>query len=241
MSLWKVGPWSVWMTSGVPNRQMWFRMAEAVSIVVVDLVGNSSIHLEKASMMTSMYSLPCASFVKGPMWSKWRTSNGLYEAQVNRWVLICTLILFITWHAGHWRMNSLIIRSVIPRSPRRRQMSNPQWPTRELWIFLNLAETSSGSTIIGTSATILCSASVGSGGMLFAHNLDKVVRTGVLPCLGHGIDRSFCLGWIVYIARSCRWMSHWCMWYSYTGTKNDKKWQKRSLFLSFTTVQQCFC
>ena len=69
-SLWNAGPWSVWITSGDPNRPIWLSITDAVSKAVVDLVGNSSTHLEKTSMITSIYSLPCASLV-------WRTSNGL--------------------------------------------------------------------------------------------------------------------------------------------------------------------
>ena len=62
-SLWKAGPWSVWITSGDPKRPIWLSITDAVSKAVVDLVGNSSTHREKASMITSMYSLPCASLV----------------------------------------------------------------------------------------------------------------------------------------------------------------------------------
>ena len=76
-SLWKAGPWSVWMTSGLPNRPIWLNMTDAVSTAVVNLVGNNSTHLENASMITSIYSFPRASLVSGLMWSRWRTSNGL--------------------------------------------------------------------------------------------------------------------------------------------------------------------
>ena len=76
-SLWNAGPWSVWMTSGDPNLPIWFNMTAAVSIAVVVFVGNNSTHLEKASMITSIYSLPWESLVRGPIWSRWSTSNGL--------------------------------------------------------------------------------------------------------------------------------------------------------------------
>ena len=42
-------------------------ITDAVSTAVVDLVGNNSTHREKASMITSIYSLPCASLVNGPI------------------------------------------------------------------------------------------------------------------------------------------------------------------------------
>ena len=41
-SLWKAGPWSVWMTSRLPNRPIWLSLTDAVSTAVVDLVGNNS-------------------------------------------------------------------------------------------------------------------------------------------------------------------------------------------------------
>ena len=127
-----------------------FRRSKAVSAADVVLVGNSSTHLEKASMITRIYSLPFASLVSGPIWSRWWTS-----------------------------MNSDIMRSVIPLSPgrwclslsRRLQMSNPHWPTLELWVLDNLAWMSGGNTITGLRATMCLSAKVGGGGILFVHNL----------------------------------------------------------------------
>jgi hypothetical protein len=68
-SLWKAGPWSVWMTT--------LSNMEAVSAAIVDLVGNSSTYLEKASMITRIYSLPFES-----LWSRWRTSNGLFTGKL---------------------------------------------------------------------------------------------------------------------------------------------------------------
>ena len=59
-------------------------------------------------------SLP--SLVSDAILSRWRTSNGLYKAQVNRWALIWSRIRLITWHAGHSPMNSDIMRSVISLS-----------------------------------------------------------------------------------------------------------------------------
>jgi len=75
-------PWSVWITSGDLNRPIWLR------ITTVDLVGNNSTHRENASIMISMYSLPWASAGRGPIWSKWITSNGLYDAHVEGCVLV---------------------------------------------------------------------------------------------------------------------------------------------------------
>jgi hypothetical protein len=46
-SLWKAGPWSVWMTSGLPNRPIWLSMTDAVSTAVVNLVGNNSTHRKR--------------------------------------------------------------------------------------------------------------------------------------------------------------------------------------------------
>ena len=43
-SLWNAGPWSVWMTSGLPKRPIWLSMTDAVSTAFVDLVGNNSAH-----------------------------------------------------------------------------------------------------------------------------------------------------------------------------------------------------
>jgi hypothetical protein len=40
-----------WMTSGDPMWPTWLSTMEAVSVAVVDFVGNSSTHLEKASMI----------------------------------------------------------------------------------------------------------------------------------------------------------------------------------------------
>ena len=54
----------------------------AVSSADVVLVGNTSTHLEKASIRTRIYSYPWSSFVSGPIWSKWMASKGLYDAQV---------------------------------------------------------------------------------------------------------------------------------------------------------------
>jgi len=39
----------------------------AVSNAVVDFVGESSTHLENASIITNIYSLPCESTGKGPI------------------------------------------------------------------------------------------------------------------------------------------------------------------------------
>ena len=61
-----VESWS--LTSGDPNRPTRLSIMEAVSAAVVDLVGNSSTcHLEEASMITRIYSLPFASLANGPI------------------------------------------------------------------------------------------------------------------------------------------------------------------------------
>ena len=179
---------------------------EAVSTAVVDLVGNSSTHLKKASMITKIYSLPFASLVSGPIWSRWGTSNGLYEAQVNRWALICSHIRLITWHAGHCRMISVIYdiyispgRWCASRS-RRLQITNPQWATLELWTLDNLAWMSGGNTMTGRRVTMRRSAEVGGGGMWFVHNRDKASGTIWCSSLPETLNKSKSL--------SCKYIFH---------------------------------
>jgi hypothetical protein len=94
--LWKAGPWSVCMTSGEPNRPTWLSITNAVTRAVS--------HREKASMITRMYSFPCASLGSGPIWSRWRTSNGLYDAQVKGWVFMRIFNRFDIWQQGHCRI-----------------------------------------------------------------------------------------------------------------------------------------
>ena len=58
---------------------------------------------------------------------------GLYDAHVNGCVLMRILSRLMTWQHGHWRMNWVIVRSVIVGSLRRSlHFSKPQWPTMEL-------------------------------------------------------------------------------------------------------------
>ena len=48
-------------------------------------------------------------------------------------VLMRILSRLMTWQHGHWRMNWVIVRSVIVGSLRRSlHFSKPQWPTMEL-------------------------------------------------------------------------------------------------------------
>ena len=90
-SLWKAVPRSVWTTSEFPKRPKYWKMHDADSTTVVVLVGYSSTHRENASMITKMNMLPCTSGRNGPMWSKWRTSKGYYDAHVNGRVLMVIL------------------------------------------------------------------------------------------------------------------------------------------------------
>jgi hypothetical protein len=48
----------------------------------VVLVGKSSIHREKVSIRTRIYSYPWSPFSSGPMWPQWMTSKGLYDVQL---------------------------------------------------------------------------------------------------------------------------------------------------------------
>ena len=64
---------SYFIISQLGRYYMYYRDSNAVVV----LVGNSSIHLENASIRTRMNMLPCASGLKGHMWSKWITSNGM--------------------------------------------------------------------------------------------------------------------------------------------------------------------
>ena len=116
---------------------------------------------------------------------------------VNRWALIWSCIRLITWHAGHCRINSDIMRSVISLSPcrwctsrsRRLQMSNPQWPTLELWTLHNRACMSGGNTITGQRATMRRSAKVGG---VEVHDLYIVwimhqIQIDAPPCREHEV------------------------------------------------------
>ncbi len=177
-SLWKAGPWSVWMTSGDPNRPTWLSIMDAVSAAVVDLVGNNSTHLENASMITRIYSWPSASLVSGPIWSRWSTSKGLYKAQVNRWALIWS------HHLTCWALsNELWYHAISDISPPLSLMSNPQWPTLELWTLDNRAWMSDGSTMTGQRATMRRSAKLGGGGTWFVQSLDNASGTNCCSSL----------------------------------------------------------
>jgi len=80
-SLWKAGPRSVCITSGVPNRPKCWKTHVAVSNAVVVLVGNNSTHREKASIKTRIYSYPwssCDLWIRGRCLDK-RTMNGWLE------------------------------------------------------------------------------------------------------------------------------------------------------------------
>ncbi len=87
-----------------------------------------------------MWELPLSSTGRGPMWSKCRLSNGLQDAQ-NR---------LITWQHWHWRMNWVIVRSVIVGSLRNSlHFRKPQWPTMELCTAAICLKTATGMQCFG--------------------------------------------------------------------------------------------
>jgi len=155
-----------------PNWQTLLSIMEAISAAVVDLAGKTSTHLENASIITRIYSLPCASLGSGPIWSRWRTSNGLCEAHVNRWALTCWVLSNELWHHAI----SDISLWCTSRS-RRLQMSNLQWPTLELWTVDNRAWMWGGNTMTGRRVTMRRSAKVGGRGTWFVHSLDNASGT----------------------------------------------------------------
>jgi len=99
----------------------------------VVFVGNNSTQRENASIITRIWVLPISSEVRGPMWSICRLSNGLQDAQVNGCVLMRIFSRLMTLQHGHWRMNWVIVRSMIVRSLRNSlHFYKPQWSTLEL-------------------------------------------------------------------------------------------------------------
>jgi len=77
---WKAVPRSVWMAAGVPKRLKCWNKQLAVSYADTLAVGNNSTHLQKASMTTNMNWYPLPSPLSWPIWFKWSTSKGLYDA-----------------------------------------------------------------------------------------------------------------------------------------------------------------
>ena len=97
--------WSV--TLGEPNRPIWLSIIDAVSRAVVDSVGNNSTQREKASMITRMYSFPCASLGSGPiLWPK--PPNEM--TVVNLSYLTTAILYYSNWMSDQSRI-TLHVRS----------------------------------------------------------------------------------------------------------------------------------